>query len=74
MSDLGAPRRANVIGLGLIGGSIAAGLRQRGWRVAGDDADPTTVDAAVERGVALLFLSTVGLLFNARPARTFGGV
>jgi hypothetical protein len=25
-------------------------------------------------GVALVFLSTVGMLFNARPARTFGGV
>lgn len=25
-------------------------------------------------GVALLFLSTVGMLFNARPARTWGGV
>jgi hypothetical protein len=25
-------------------------------------------------GVALLFMSTVGMLFNARPARTFGGV
>ena len=25
-------------------------------------------------GVALLFVSTVGMLFNARPARTFGGV
>lgn len=25
-------------------------------------------------GVALLFLGTVGMLFNARPARTFGGV
>jgi hypothetical protein len=25
-------------------------------------------------GVALLFLSTVGMLFNARPARTFGGI
>ncbi|MGI9612753.1 MAG: hypothetical protein ACR2QO_07600 [Acidimicrobiales bacterium] len=25
-------------------------------------------------GAALVFLSTVGLLFNARPARTFGGV
>jgi hypothetical protein len=25
-------------------------------------------------GVALLFLATVGLLFNARPARTLGGV
>lgn len=25
-------------------------------------------------GVALVFLATVGMLFNARPARTFGGV
>ncbi|MEM7140369.1 MAG: hypothetical protein AAF548_04990 [Actinomycetota bacterium] len=25
-------------------------------------------------GVALVFLSTVGMLFNARPAKTFGGV
>lgn len=25
-------------------------------------------------GVALVFLSTVGMLFNARPARTWGGV
>jgi len=26
-------RVANVIGLGLVGGSIAIGLRARGWRV-----------------------------------------
>lgn len=42
---------ANVIGLGLIGGSVAVGLRQRGWRVHGDDARPETVQRAVERDV-----------------------
>jgi prephenate dehydrogenase len=33
------PRRANVIGLGLVGGSIGLALRERGWHVTGDDAD-----------------------------------
>jgi prephenate dehydrogenase len=45
-----ASRRANVIGLGLIGGSIALGLRSRGWNVSGDDASPARVDEAVARG------------------------
>jgi prephenate dehydrogenase len=44
-------RTANVIGLGLIGGSIAVGLRQRGWRVLGDDARPATTERAIEEGV-----------------------
>jgi prephenate dehydrogenase len=44
-------RRANVIGLGLIGGSVALGLRRRGWHVSGDDSAPGVVDAAVQRGV-----------------------
>lgn len=46
-----AQRTANVIGLGLIGGSIAAGLRQRGWVVHGDDTHADTVDDAVARGI-----------------------
>jgi prephenate dehydrogenase len=40
-------RRANVAGLGLIGGSIALALRARGWHVAGDDLDPTHIDRAL---------------------------
>lgn len=44
-------RTANVIGLGLVGGSVALGLRQRGWQVHGDDANPTVVATALERGV-----------------------
>jgi prephenate dehydrogenase len=45
-----AGRRANVIGLGLIGGSIALGLRSRGWRVSGDDTSPGRADEALARG------------------------
>ena len=44
-------RTANVIGLGLIGGSIAVGLRQRGWRVCGEDARDGTEERALELDV-----------------------
>jgi prephenate dehydrogenase len=44
-------RIANVLGLGLIGGSIASGLRQRGWRVHGDDARADTIEQALARGI-----------------------
>ena len=41
----------NVIGLGLIGGSIALGLRAQGWHVSGDDLDPARLALARESGV-----------------------
>ena len=44
-------RTANVIGLGLIGGSIASGLRQRGWRIHGDDAAADAIDEALSLDV-----------------------
>jgi prephenate dehydrogenase len=44
-------RRANVIGLGLIGGSVALGLRAAGWHVSGDDVDRSTAASALERDV-----------------------
>jgi prephenate dehydrogenase len=44
-------RRANVIGLGLIGGSVALALRAAGWHVTGDDVDPTIVEEARRRGI-----------------------
>jgi prephenate dehydrogenase len=50
-ADPAPARTANVIGLGLIGGSIALGLRHRGWRVFGDDARAESVAASLERGV-----------------------
>jgi prephenate dehydrogenase len=43
-------RRANVIGLGLVGGSVALALRERGWSVCGDDADPARGRQALELG------------------------
>jgi prephenate dehydrogenase len=44
-------RQANVIGLGLIGGSISLALRELGWTVSGDDTRAPTLAAALERGV-----------------------
>jgi prephenate dehydrogenase len=43
-------RRANVIGVGLIGGSIGLGLRAQGWHVSGDDLAAGRVDDALGRG------------------------
>jgi prephenate dehydrogenase len=48
--DPEAPKRANVIGLGLIGGSVALALRARGWTVSGDDLDLDRVDLARRKG------------------------
>lgn len=48
----GAPRgRANVVGTGLIGGSVAAALRAAGWHVTGSDSDPATEARALELGL-----------------------
>jgi prephenate dehydrogenase len=44
-------RRANIIGLGLIGGSIGLALRERGWYVSGDDHDAARIDRALQIGV-----------------------
>jgi prephenate dehydrogenase len=49
MDDSGQ-RVANVIGLGLVGGSVAIGLRARGWRVFGEDANPATIERALQMG------------------------
>jgi prephenate dehydrogenase len=43
-------RRANVVGVGLIGGSIGLALRARGWIVTGTDDDPARLDRAVAMG------------------------
>ncbi len=47
-----SPRRAQIVGTGLIGGSIGAALRRRGWRVTGYDIDPRRAARAVELGAA----------------------
>jgi prephenate dehydrogenase len=43
-------KRANVIGLGLVGGSVALALTARGWEVHGEDRDRSRVDAARRLG------------------------
>ena len=44
------PRRAGVVGCGLIGASIGYRLRAVGWHVSGDDADACRAKQAVEAG------------------------
>ena len=44
-------RTALVIGTGLIGGSVAGGLRASGWDVVGHDADPDAASAALSLGL-----------------------
>ncbi len=46
-------RHAHVVGLGLIGASLALALRDAGWRVSGDDVDPAVVALALSQEVIL---------------------
>ena len=57
LSSPTAGRRANVLGLGLIGGSICVALRDRGWVISGDDNDQGRVAEALSRGI----ISAAGL-------------
>jgi len=50
-AEVGERRRALVVGTGLIGGSIALGLRQRGWYVSGLDVDEERLRTALQTGV-----------------------
>lgn len=43
--------RANVLGLGLIGGSLALALQRAGYEVGGRDSDATKTSTALERGI-----------------------
>jgi len=66
-------RRANVVGVGLIGGSVALGLREQGWHVTGQDRDAATTALALELGVldAVGFDEHAEISFIATPV---GGV
>jgi prephenate dehydrogenase len=58
----GLPRVAAVLGMGLIGGSLARDLTARGIRVLGYDRDPEALRGAAEAGIEPLpSLSTEGL-------------
>lgn len=62
-------KTANVIGLGLIGGSVAAGLRAHGWVVWGSDRDTARESEAVARGItdAVGVAPTAIVTFVATP-------
>ncbi len=45
-----SPRRAVVVGTGLIGGSIGLALRKQGWHVTGRDLDPGRTAQALNEG------------------------
>ncbi|MCQ3809878.1 MAG: prephenate dehydrogenase/arogenate dehydrogenase family protein [Acidimicrobiia bacterium] len=45
-----APRRAAIVGTGLIGGSIGLALREKGWWVVGSDLDEAVAAEALSRG------------------------
>ena len=72
----GTRRRALVVGTGLIGGSIALGLRRRGWHVSGLDADEAARPRSDERGA----IDAAGddldaeVIFVAVPATSVAGV
>ncbi len=72
----GTRRRALVVGTGLIGGSIALGLRRRGWHVSGIDVDESHAREALEQEV----VDAIGddleaeVVFVATPATTVGQV
>lgn len=44
--------RANIVGVGLIGGSVGLALRRAGWHVMVSDVDPVSAARAVEIGAA----------------------
>ena len=71
-----AERRAHVVGLGLIGASVARALAGLGWSVTGDDADPATRAAALAQGVVAPggFDDGVELAVVATPASSVSGV
>ncbi len=69
-------RRALVVGTGLIGGSIALGLRRRGWQVSGIDADGERELEALAGGVIDAAGDDLGaeVIFVAVPAAAVAGV
>ena len=50
MTCISEPKRATVVGTGLIGGSIGLALKDQGWTVSGSDRDPARAERALEIG------------------------
>lgn len=60
-------KTAGVVGVGLIGGSIGAGLIAAGWTVVGYDADPDAVRVATDRSLVSQFVGTIDDMVAAAP-------
>ena len=85
-SEPDAPRRAGVVGTGLIGGSIGLALRKQGWHVTGRDLDAARAAQALAQGAldavgddreaTITFVCTPGssIAGEARAALASGGV
>jgi prephenate dehydrogenase len=71
-----APRRAQLVGTGLIGGSIGLALRASGWHVTGTDRDPGSAAKALELGAidAVGDDPDVELTFVATPVGTVADI
>lgn len=69
-------KHAHIVGLGLIGASLAMALRDAGWSVTGDDLDPEVVHLARSSGVieADVADSRVALIAIATPAGTVAAI
>ena len=72
MTSPASARRAQVVGTGLIGSSIALGLRAQGWHVTGTDTDAARAEEAERRGVvdAVGEDPDAGITFVATPVST----
>lgn len=70
-----SPRRAHVVGLGLIGGSICLALGETGWIVSGSDLDARILTMAHERGlISGSDGSDAEVIFIATPAEYVAGL
>lgn len=74
MTDIAStrPAWANVVGLGLIGASVALALRNRGFLVSGADQNPAVESEALARGIvdAVGVVRECDVTFVATPVRT----
>ena len=69
-------RHAHVVGLGLIGASVARALAEHNWTVTGDDVDPLVAEAALAAGVVVegSINGATSFVVVATPASTVAGV
>jgi prephenate dehydrogenase len=69
-ADLPSPtghRTLGVIGVGLIGGSIALGLRKTGWEVVGYDADPDVRETTRTLGIVDVVVESIDAVLDHGP-------